>query len=289
MKRRLSYSALAVAFAATLSSTRVLAQCVGDCNNDGLVTVEEVTFGTNILFDAGLLLQCPSFDVDESNTVSTNELVAGLTDAIEGCPIIPGCGNGCTEFDKGENCDNGGICRGGEQDGERCNENTTQGCDNNPCPDGVCVPVEGDRVSADACPSNCHISTCSTVSDTVDVRVNFTVPPGKDITSTTVYLRYPDGVVRIPGSGSSESILDRISVPSGALFTPNDLDYAIQIVVFQFDGSAIPPPELLTLQFDQCQGASPPSATQFRCVLLDATGTDFFPVEGADCGVEVLS
>lgn len=288
MHRRLRHLLLAAVSVAAISA-EARAQCVGDCNRDGQVTAEEIVFGTNALFDASLLPQCPSFDTNGNDAVSTAELVAGVTDAIHGCPITPGCGNGCTQFDLGENCDDGGLCRGGVRDGQRCNESSTQGCDNDPCPGGVCVPVEGDRVAGDACPSSCHINSCNSASGTVDVRVVFTVPVGKDITSATVYLRYPDGVVRIPGSGSGQTVQDRISVPSFANFTPNDLDYALQILLFQFDGSAIPPPELFTVQFDTCQGASPPSGVQFRCVILDATATDLSPVVGATCGVEVLS
>lgn len=279
---------LATALLCAALPARAGAQCVGDCNRDGEVTAEEIVFGTDVLFDASLLPQCPSFDTNGNQAVASSELVAAVTDAIQGCPIVPGCGNGCVQFDLGENCDDGGLCRGGARDGQRCNENPTQGCDNDPCPDGVCVPVEGNRVSGDACPSNCHINSCSSVGGTLDVRVVFSVPAGKEITSTTVYLRYPDGVLRLPGSGGGQTVQDRISVPSFANYTPNDLDYALQVLLFQFDGSAIPPPELFTVQFDQCQGAPRPSATQFRCVVLDATGTDLVPVTGATCGVEVL-
>lgn len=279
---------LAILALAALLPTGAAAQCSGDCNRDGKVTAEELVFGTNIIFDATLLPQCSSFDTSGDQMVSSGEIVGAATNALAGCPIAPGCANGCTEFANGETCDDGGLCRGGARDGQRCNEDSTSGCDNNPCPEGVCVPVEGDRVRADACPSSCNIRPCNVASGTVDVRVVFTLPPGKDLTSGTFFLRYPDGIVRIPGSGGGDTVQERISVPSFANFTPNDLDYALQILLFQFDGSAIPPPELLTIQFDQCQGAAAPSATQFGCVVLDATGTDLMAVAGADCAVEIV-
>lgn len=272
---------------AALVPLRAQAQCTGDCNRNGKVTADEIVFGTNITFDASLLPQCPSFDSSGDEMVKSAEIVESVTFAVEGCPITPGCGNGCVDFDLGENCDDGGICRGGERNGERCNQPPSSACDSNPCPGGICVAVEGDDVGADPCPSNCRIASCNTASGTVDVNVTFNVPAGRDVTSATVFVRYPDGVVRIPGNGGGQTVQDRISVPSFANFTPNDLDYGLQILLFQFDGSAIPPPDLFTIQFDGCQGAAAPFSTQFDCVVLDATGTDLLPVEGVTCQARV--
>ena len=119
------------------------------------------------------------------------------------------------------------------------------------------------------------------------MRINFAVPAGKDLSSALVYLRYPDGVVRIPGSGNDGSVLERINVPSFAALTPNDLNYGLNIFL-SLIGDIIVPPELFTVQFDRCTGAPAPASTQFLCVMLEASDINQSPISGATCTVEVL-
>src|SRR5262249_9809602 len=52
--------------------------CVGDCNGDGRVTIDELIRGVNIALNTISLAQCPSFDIDGSLLVTVTELVTGV-------------------------------------------------------------------------------------------------------------------------------------------------------------------------------------------------------------------
>jgi hypothetical protein len=58
--------------------------CVGDCDGDGEVTVNELVVGISMALDGGAAA-CPSIDGDGSGTVTVDEIVAAVTNALEGC------------------------------------------------------------------------------------------------------------------------------------------------------------------------------------------------------------
>jgi hypothetical protein len=60
--------------------------CVGDCNHDGEVTVDELVKGVNIALEQADLETCPSFDVDHSGTVTINELIIAVNNLLTACP-----------------------------------------------------------------------------------------------------------------------------------------------------------------------------------------------------------
>jgi hypothetical protein len=62
------------------------AACVGDCNGDGEVTVDEIVTGTGIALGASLSL-CPTFDANGDGEVTIEELVVAVTHALLGCPM----------------------------------------------------------------------------------------------------------------------------------------------------------------------------------------------------------
>jgi hypothetical protein len=72
--------------------------CVGDCNENGSVGVNELIVGTNIALGEQPLDRCPSFDTNGSGGVQINELIQGTNSALNGCVAvgptptpIPGC------------------------------------------------------------------------------------------------------------------------------------------------------------------------------------------------------
>jgi len=82
--------------------------CVGDCDRGGTVSVDELVRGVNITLAKNVLDDCPSFDGDDDDLVTIDELVTGVENAISGCmpspplpdllpaevrpPMPPGCG-----------------------------------------------------------------------------------------------------------------------------------------------------------------------------------------------------
>jgi hypothetical protein len=258
------------------------AQCVGDCDGNGRVAVNELVLGTNIALERAQLSQCPVFDMSGNGSVEVNELVLGVNNALRECPAgtsptptqtvtpsvtstatlsgptptptatntpIEGCGNGETDFDLGETCDDGNNAEG----------------------------------PGDNCPANCRIATCTASDEQIDVDVNFAPPSGVDLAGVQVFLRYPEGLVRIPGRGNATQVLDRFSnLNDIASYSINDQDYGASVLAFT-TGETITPGRLFTTTFDRCSEAPAPTADDFGCRVTDASP----PTAGVTCSVTV--
>jgi hypothetical protein len=59
--------------------------CVGDCNGDGSVTVDELVTGINIALDRLPLERCASIDLGGDRTVDVAEVVTAVNNALAGC------------------------------------------------------------------------------------------------------------------------------------------------------------------------------------------------------------
>jgi hypothetical protein len=68
---------------ATPTPTRPV--CVGDCNGDGSVTVDELVTGVNLFLAEAPLEVCPAFDVNGDGAVTVNEVVAGVNASLGPC------------------------------------------------------------------------------------------------------------------------------------------------------------------------------------------------------------
>jgi hypothetical protein len=252
-----------------------------------------------------------------------------------------------------ESCDDGGSCQGGTNDGQKCTTLEAEAC-----PDGTCVPDDGDLDFPDpgepdnSCPANCVINDTCTVSGTVDVNVKFaqacacagdcdgdgevslsevitgigiglgtksldecpsfdandddvvgvtdliggvdhsinTCPNecGIDLTNGRFFFRYPDTKVRIPGTANDNSVLERISVPFVGVGTPNDIDYAIRILLQADPFFTIDPDTLFTVTMDVCEEGEALTADDFRCSVFEAFASDASDVTAqTTCSVEI--
>lgn len=59
--------------------------CVGDCDGNGEVTVDELIRGVNIALGNLPLEDCESFDADGSGDVTVDELITAVNNALSGC------------------------------------------------------------------------------------------------------------------------------------------------------------------------------------------------------------
>ena len=69
---------------ATRSPTPIL-NCVGDCGDDGAVTVDEIIRGVNIALGTGAVGSCDAFDVNDDGAVTVDEVVKAVNAALNGC------------------------------------------------------------------------------------------------------------------------------------------------------------------------------------------------------------
>jgi hypothetical protein len=65
-----------------------LRPCIGDCNTDGEVTVDELLIGVNIALGNQLVTRCPSFDVDGDSAVTVDEILRAVINVLNGCPLV---------------------------------------------------------------------------------------------------------------------------------------------------------------------------------------------------------
>jgi hypothetical protein len=60
--------------------------CVGDCNGDGQVTIDEIILGVNIALGASLIGNCLALDADLNGEATVDEIVSAVSNALRGCP-----------------------------------------------------------------------------------------------------------------------------------------------------------------------------------------------------------
>jgi len=63
--------------------------CVGDCNGDSMVTVDELVFGVGLGLGRGGLDRCPAFDFFADGAVTIDELLLSVAASNEGCAPAP--------------------------------------------------------------------------------------------------------------------------------------------------------------------------------------------------------
>ena len=63
----------------------VAAACAGDCNGDGVITIDEVVSGINIALGVTPLSQCSGLDVNGDGLVTVDELLEAVSRVLNGC------------------------------------------------------------------------------------------------------------------------------------------------------------------------------------------------------------
>jgi len=59
--------------------------CVGDCDANGRISIEELVRGVRIALGQPVPSACPSFDEDNNQKVTIDELVKAVNGALYGC------------------------------------------------------------------------------------------------------------------------------------------------------------------------------------------------------------
>jgi hypothetical protein len=87
---------LVIGLTLQLSSPPILAtpvptplSCVGDCDGDGAVTVDELLTGVSLALGLLSLVACPPFDFNGDGWVTIDELLSAVNAALSGCPSPP--------------------------------------------------------------------------------------------------------------------------------------------------------------------------------------------------------
>src|SRR3990170_6951971 len=76
-----------VLWLATVSLTS--AHCIGDCNDNGSVAIDELVKGVEMALVRRSVSDCPALDIDSDGRVAIAELIAAVKAALTGCPQLP--------------------------------------------------------------------------------------------------------------------------------------------------------------------------------------------------------
>lgn len=139
---------------------------------------------------------------------------------------------------------------------------------------------DGNTSSCDACPADCRTApvACSGTTVRHAQRVRLRAPEGALLQGAIGCVRYPQGVVALPGTGN---VTGRVSGISG-LATLNDFNDAVQVsFVINPAVAEINP----TISFDLCTGETAPVPTDFVCAMKSASnqGTPIEPPSLVEC------
>src|SRR6185295_19966287 len=84
------FSAFALAALFWLVPLTTHAQCTGDCNLDGQVTVDEIVTAVNIALGMRPVGDCLAADSSGDGQVTVDEIVTTVNNGLNGCPITGG-------------------------------------------------------------------------------------------------------------------------------------------------------------------------------------------------------
>ena len=80
---------VAVAIALLVSTQGAAQPCVGDCDRDGRVGIDELVTGVNIALSTDTLASCTGFDANLDGGLQINELIGGVRSSVEGgCDFV---------------------------------------------------------------------------------------------------------------------------------------------------------------------------------------------------------
>jgi hypothetical protein len=79
---------LLIAIGAAYGGPAVAQTCVGDCNDDGSVQINELILGVNIALNVVALSECPSLD-NGQGMVTVDRLIAAVNSALCDCAMCP--------------------------------------------------------------------------------------------------------------------------------------------------------------------------------------------------------
>jgi hypothetical protein len=90
-KTRTWAGAIAASALIAWSNSATAQVCVGDCNGDGSVTVDEIVTMVNIALGLSEVSSCAAADPGGDGMVTVDEILTAVNNALNGCPPPTGC------------------------------------------------------------------------------------------------------------------------------------------------------------------------------------------------------
>ncbi len=128
------------------------------------------------------------------------------------------------------------------------------------CGDGL---VSGGE-TCETCAEDCKPRAC-TPAGRHKVAVALQSHPAWEPTAATIHLSYRTDKLSLPGTGKDKSVVERVDFgESSSINAVFDVDHSLRVV--RADAKRIPVP-MVVVEFDGCEGASPPSVDDLDCVV----------------------
>ncbi len=149
---------------------------------------------------------------------------------------------------------------------------------------------DGNTSNDDDCPANCKEEACTPVPSAVrDATVSWNAPA--PVVGLTLLLDYPEGKVNLPANGSDAQRGALTNFPPATTEQHNNLGmggHALREVVIKATPITPRPGTLFRVHFFDCEGATPPVASDFSCTVRHAFAPDgTTEVAGTTCSVSV--
>ena len=130
--------------------------------------------------------------------------------------------------------------------------------------------LDADETCAN-CAADCTVQPCRPGQQHAVFAVDFAPPPAPDVSTAVLRIGYRSDRLSLPGQGSERSVQSRLKAPEHDVMAFNDLDYALRIVAA--GAKAIPNGQLLTIEFDRCEGAPAPTVADLSCMVEGCAGS----------------
>lgn len=226
----------------------------------------------------GVPASCPATDGQGFATGSCATISLTDLDAIAECATCiaarsssrltaGNCGNGYTDFEAGETCD------------------------------------DGNQEDGDSCPADCRVAACTLdpLGATTPLQVAFEAPDGVDVAALELFVTYPEHAVLVPGSGDISSAAS--NTPVDASVTVIDTDAGLSVIALDASLAPIPQGALFDLTVQNCVSQTPgqvaisaapwealapvsePKFSNYVCIVVEAADTNLNPVDGVTCEV----
>jgi hypothetical protein len=260
------------------------AQCAGDCNGDTMVAINELIIGVNIALGSSPVSACASFDGNSDGMVAINELIAAVNNALNGCS--PAATPTATPT-QGEPTvtvtPRPGMCGDGSNCGDGFPDVTGQRGQLETCDDGNVVDDDG-------CPANCCVERCEPSAARTRVAINFaTVDPQVFLLNVDLFLRYPDGVIDVPGADNDSAVLAALTSDIFAL-SPRDFNYGMRLLAEDPTFVGYNEGTVAVVEFLVCAGQQAPPIDSLSCQIRNGTDANFasVPAEQITCSLALV-
>jgi hypothetical protein len=264
------------------------AQCAGDCNENDLVTMGEVSTCALVFLDREPLATCPNADANGDGRVPISDVVRCAISYLFGCPATPPA---ATPTPTVPATPTPSLTSTPTATAPPTMTAVPPTATPTVAPTFTATPTPGARCgnglldedeTCVSCAADCTVRACTPSGSTQTFQVLFAADTA--VPAISLDLSYRSDLVQLPGTGTATSVRGRITFAStGGQSLANDRDYNVRIL--RARSAPLPEGLLATVEFDRCAGAAAATPDDFACVIESCSDEFSLPAPGCVCSV----